>query len=339
VIIKSYEILRNQSNFLKYNLLLLYGENNGLKKDITESIKKALSHNSTRIEFLSFYENEITNNEENFYNSIYSGSLFGNKRIITIGNATDKIIKQIEDITDKSPDNITLIIFADLLEKKSKLRNFFEKNTKTLCIPCYLDSDKDLEIIANTELKKNSINLSRESINLLVEKSNSDRSNLKNEIEKIVAFAINKKNLDIDEIKSIINFSGEHKSDNFINECLCGNIFQYKKIVSELYINTTNQIFFFRVLSNKILRLLNMKESEKNHNNLDNLLNTSKPPIFWKEKPMVKKQLTIWSLHDLKSIIYEINSTEILCKKNPQISNIIFFNFFTKLCKKANNYS
>ncbi len=339
MIIKSYEILRNQSNFLKYNLLLLYGENNGLKKDIAESIKRALSHNSTRVEFLLFYENEITNNEENFYNSIYSGSLFGNKRIITIGNATDKIIKQIKDIADKSPDNITLIIFADLLEKKSKLRNFFETNTKTLCIPCYLDSEKDLEIIANTELKKNSINLSRESINLLVEKSNSDRNNLKNEIEKIVAFSINKKNLEIDEIKSIINFSGEHKSDNFINECLCGNIFQYKKILSELYINTANQMFFLRILSNKIHRLLNMKELEKNHSNLDNLMNTSKPPIFWKEKPMVKKQLTIWSLNDLKSIIYEINDTEVLCKKNPQISNIIFFNFFTKLCKKANNYS
>ena len=339
MIIKSYEIQRNPSNFLKYNLFLLYGENNGLKKDITESIKRVVSYKNVHIEILSFYENEITDNEENFYNSIYSGSLFGNKRIITVSNATDKIIKQIKGIVDKYPENVILIIFADILEKKSKLRNFFETNIKTLCIPCYLDSDKDLEIIAKTELKKNNINLSRESINLLIEKSNCDRNNLRNEIEKISAFAISKKNLEIDDIKSIINFSGEHKSDNFINECLCGNILQYKKIISELYINTTNQIFFLRILSNKIHRLLIMKQSASNHNNLDSLLNTSKPPIFWKEKPMVKKQLTIWSLHDLRSIIYEINGTEILCKKNPQISNIIFFNFFTKLCKKANNYS
>ena len=150
---------------------------------------------------------------------------------------------------------------------------------------------------------------------------------------------LNKKNLKTDDIKSIINFSGEYKSDNFINECLCGNILQYKKILSELYINTANQIFLLRILSNKIHRLLNMKELEGDHNNLDNLLNASKPPIFWKEKPMVKKQLAIWSLRDLKKIVYEINDTEILCKKNPQISKTIFFNLFTKLCKKANNYS
>ena len=174
---------------------------------------------------------------------------------------------------------------------------------------------------------------------MLIEKSNCDRNNLKNEIEKIKSFALNEKNLEIDSIKSIINFSGEYKSDNIVNECLCGNIIQYKKILSELYTNTVNQILLLRVLSNKIQRLLSMKELQIKQQSLDNLLNEMKPPIFWKEKPIVKKQLIIWSLNDLKKTIQEINDTEILCKKNPQISKVIFFNFFNKLCKKANNYS
>jgi len=320
-------------------MFLLYGENNGLKKDIKEFIKTVVGQQDANIELLSLYENDIIDNEENFYNSIYSGSLFSNKRIITINDGTDKIIKQVNDIVDRYPKNVFLIIFSDTLEKKSKLRNFFEKNLKTICIPCYLDNDKDLEIIAKAELKKNNINLSRESVNLLIEKSNNDRNNLKNEIEKIKSFSLNKKKIEIDEIKSLINFSGEYKSDSLINECLCGNILQYKKILSELYISTVNQIFLLRILSNKIQRLLNMKELETNYNSLDSLLNASKPPIFWKEKSMVKKQLTIWSLNDLKTTIHAINDTELLCKKNPQISKIIFFNFFTSLCKKANNFS
>ena len=339
MILKSYELQKNPSNLLEYNLFLLYGENDGLKKDIKELIKIKKKQQDTNIELLSLYENDIINNEENFYNSIYSGSLFSNKRIIIINNGTDKILKQVKDIVDRYPNNVFLIIFSDILEKKSKLRNFFETSIKTLCIPCYLDSDKDLEIIVRTELKKSNIILQKDAINLLIERSNGDRNNLKNEIEKVKSFALNKKNLEIDEIKSIINFSGEYKADNLINECLCGNIPQYKKILSELYINTLNQIFLLRVLNNKIQRLLSMKELENNYNNLDSLLSTSKPPIFWKEKPMVKKQLTIWNLNDLKTIMHEINNIEILCKKNPQISKIIFFDFFSKLCKKANNYS
>ena len=158
-------------------------------------------------------------------------------------------------------------------------------------------------------------------------------------IEKIKSYAVGKKKLELNEIKSLVNFSGDYKSDILVNECLCGNILQFKKILSELYIGSVNQIFLLRILSNKTQRLLTIKEQENKNSNLDTLINTSKPPIFWKEKSMVKKQLTIWSCNDLKKIIYEINDTEILCKKKPQISKIIFFSFFTKLCMKANSYS
>ena len=339
MIFKSYEIQKNLPSFLKYNFFLLYGENNGLKKEIKELIKKKVKQEDSKVDFLSLYENDITNNEENFYNSILSGSLFSNQKIIVVNNCTDKIIDKIENILEKNTKDIFLIIISDVLDKKSKLRNFFEKNTKTVCVPCYLDNNKDLEIIATKNLKENNIILSRESLNLLIEKSNNDRDNLLNEIEKIKSYTLSKKKLDSDEVRSLINFSGEYKSDNLINECLCGNISQYKKILSEIYMNTINQIFFLRILSNKIQKLIRMKEIEKNYNNLDALINASKPPIFWKEKPLIKKQLSIWNFNDLKNIINEVNDTELLCKKNPKISKMIFFNFFTKLCKKANNFS
>jgi len=202
-----------------------------------------------------------------------------------------------------------------------------------------LDNEKDLATIAQIELKKKNITLSRESINLLIEKSNADRNNLRNEIEKIIAYSHNKEKIEVDEIKMLINFSGDYKSDIFVNECLCGNISQYKKIISEFYVNTINQILLLRILSNKIHRLLKIKEESDKSYNLDALLNTCKPPIFWKEKPIVKKQLAIWKLKDLNEIIVDINKTEILCKKNPHISASIFLNFFTEICKKANSFS
>jgi len=339
MIIKNYEVQKNRSNLSKYNFFLLHGENQGLKKDIRQFIKTAIEQKDNNVEILFLYEDEILDNEENFYNFIYAGSLFNNKKIITIYEATDNIIKKISDIYDKYPENVFLIIFSEILGKRSKLRNFFEINKKTICIPCYLDSEKDLRVIAQSELKKNNIMLSQETVNLLIEKSNSDRNNLRNEIKKIHSYSLNKKKLELNDIKSLINFSGDYKSDIFINECLCGNINQYKKIISELYVNTINQILLLRILSNKIQRLLKIKAEVNKSSNVDNLINNVKPAIFWQEKPMVKKQLSVWSLNDLKKIIGEINDTELLCKKNPQISKVIFFNFFSEICKKANNFS
>jgi len=339
MIVKSYEIKKNKSILTKNNFFLLYGENFGLKKDIKNFITAEVKQKDDTIEKLTFYENEILDNEENLYNFIYSGSLFGNKKVLVIYEATDKIINKIEEIYGKCPENIFLIIFSGVLEKKSKLRNFFEKENKVICIPCYLDNEKDLEIIAKMELKKNNISLSREAVNLLIEKSNLDRNNLRNEIEKIKSYSLDKKVLEIHEIKSLINFSGEYKSDIFINECLCGNISQYKKIISELYLTTVNQVLILRILSNKIQRLLKIKEQESQANNIDSLLNSVKPPIFWKEKPLVKKQLSIWNLKDLRQITSEVDNTELLCKKNPQISKYIFFNLFSDICSKASNFS
>ena len=338
MIIKSYEINKNKLNFLKNKFYLLYGENYGLKKDIEDFIKIEIKKNSN-VEVLKLYENEIINNEENFYNFVYSGSLFSDKKIITICEATDKIINKMTDIYEKCPENIYIIVFSEILEKKSKLRNFFEKEKKTICIPCYADNEKNLEIIAQNELKKKNIKLSREIINLLIEKSNTDRHYLRNEIEKIKSYSLNKKILEMDEIKLLINFSGDYKSDVLVNECLCGNISQYKKIISEIYVSAVNQIILLRILSNKVQRLLKIKEQEHQSNNLDNLINNSKPTIFWKEKPLVKKQLTIWSLNALNKIITDINNTEFLCKKNPQIAKSIFYNFFSEICKKASSFS
>ena len=339
MILKSYEIQKKLLGFFKCNIFLFYGENQGLKKEIKKSIIEKIKKEHSSVEQQTIYESDISGSEENFYTSIYSGSLFSQKKIITINNCTDKILNQMESIVEKDLEDTFLILFSDILEKKSKLRSFFEKEKKTICVACYLDNDRDLEIVATKKFRENKIILSRELINLLIEKSNNDRGNLNNEIEKIISYSLNKKNLNIDEIKLLINFSGEHKADNFINECLSGNIIQYKKILNDLYIDSVNHIYILRVLNNKIDKLVKMKELEKNYNDLDSLINSSKPPIFWKEKPTIKKQLTVWSFNELKKIVKEINNTEALCKKNPQISKIIFFNFFSMICKKANNYS
>ena len=339
MIVKSFEIQKKNFNFPDYNMFLFYGENIGLKKDIRDLIKASIRELENNLETINIYEHEIADNKDNLYNSIYSGSLFSNKKLITIYDATDKIYKDLNNIYEKYPKDTYIIIFANLLEKKSKLRNFFEKNKKGICVPCYLDSEKDLEIIAKKELNKNNIIMSRETLNLLIEKSNSDRNNLKNEINKIIAYAFNKKKIDFDEIKSLINFSGTYKTDKLINECLCGDIFQFKKTMSEFYINTTNEIFFLRILGNKINRLLNIKEKSNKNENLDNLINNIKPAIFWKEKPLIKKQLLIWNIDNLKKVFNEIYKIELMCKKNPNISKIIFFDFFSKICTKANSFS
>ena len=177
MIVKSFEIKKNRLSLLKSNFFLLYGENLGLKKDIKKFITGEINQKNNDPEIMSTYESEIIKNEEDFFNLVYSGSLFSQKKIITIYEATDKIIDIIKQTYEKYTEDVYLIFFSDILEKKSKLRYFFEKENKLICVPCYLDNERDLATIAELELKKANIILSRDSINLLIEKSNADRNN------------------------------------------------------------------------------------------------------------------------------------------------------------------
>ena len=154
MIVKSYEFKKTKSLILKNNFFLLYGENFGLKKDIKNFISNEIKQKDNSIETLSLYENDITNDQDNFFNSIYSGSLFSKKKIITIYEVTDKMVDIIQDAFEKYSEDVYLIFFSNILEKRSKLRTLFEKEKKMICTACYLDNEKDLFTIAQLELKK-----------------------------------------------------------------------------------------------------------------------------------------------------------------------------------------
>ena len=337
MILKFYELQKNQIILQQKNIYLLYGENFGLKKDIQKLIIFQ-KYKNQKIQIISHAENEIYKSDENFYNSIFSGSLFYEKKILIITNVTDKFIKYLEDILKKKPNDLLIILFAENLEKKSKIRNLSEKDKNIFCIPCYPDTDRDLQVIAKKELSFIKVSLSQESINLIVDKANGDRNNLKNEIEKIRLFCINKKTITNEEINNLVTSPDNLKVENFVNKCLGGELQEFKKILSDLYLETVSYIVIIRIFSKKLERLLQIKKQTENEN-LQNVINQIKPPIFWKEKPLVTKQIKLWKKADLIETIIKLNTIELECKKNSDVSLKICLNFISNLCVKANSYS
>ena len=179
MIIKSYEL--DKLDLKKKQFFLFYGENQGFKSDIIErKFKKENLENTYHYD-----ENEILKNEENFFNNILSRSFFENKKLIIISRVSDKIKEIIEEVIDKKIEDITIILNADILEKKSKLRSFFEKNKETVCVPFYADNNQTLMGIVNNFFRKNKISISQQATNLIVERCRGDRLNINNELEKI----------------------------------------------------------------------------------------------------------------------------------------------------------
>ena len=304
------------------NFHLVYGTNEGLK---TECINEILKKNNARV--FNYDENQIKDQEETFYENILSGSLFESSKIILINKASDKIYNVIYDLIERNINNTKIIINAYTLDTKSKLRSLFEKNKDLICIPTYPDSNDTLSRLAITLFREENISISQQNINLVVEKCNGDRKNLKNEFEKIKNFAKNKKKISNKEILQIINLAENYKLSELIDNCLTKD---KKKIINILNNNNYSEeegITILRTFLFKAKRILKLAtELQKNHD-INKTVNSARPPIFWKDKEVVKIQLKMWKPKEIKELIKNINNVELEIKKNYSNSMLIVTDF------------
>jgi DNA polymerase-3 subunit delta len=330
MIVKAFEL--SKININNYNLYLLHGKNEGLKKATISKITSSYEN----IEIQKFDEKQILENQELFMDEILSSSLFYAEKLVIINQTTDKILKNIEYIYNKKINGLILIINSDLLEKKSKLRNFFEKEKELISVPFYPDTTQTLSFLANKFFKEKKISISQSNINLIINKCNGDREFLENELSKIEFFLYNKKSIETHELSKLINLIENHSISDLLDNCLINNSRKVLLILNENNFNNEDCIIIIKTFLAKTKKILKLANNYAKNNNLEMTISESKPPIFWKEKDAVKQQLQKWKPDMLKKLIANINQVELELKKNSQSSLSILMNFiFEQISIKA----
>jgi len=308
MILKSYEI--NKINLNTNHLILFYGKNEGLKKEALDILIKNKNN-------ISYYEEkEILDNENVFIENILSKSLFEQQKSIIIKRATDKILKIIEILHVKDLEDTTIIINAENLEKKSKLRFFFEKDKNLICVPFYPDNDQTLSKLAYNFLRDKKISISPANINLIITKCNGDREVLINELKKIELFGKNGKKIDGENISKLINLNENYSISELIDNCLAKNKKKIINILNENNFNNEDCIIIARSFLIKAKKLLALSKTFEINKNIDLTISSAKPPIFWKEKEITKQQINKWRSKNIKELIYSLSELELQIKKN-----------------------
>ena len=330
MILKSFDI--EKINLNKFKIILLYGKNEGLKNETINKINKE------KVSVFNYDEKEIINNPNIFIDDISSKSLFDNKKLFVIKRASDKILKLIEQVNNKNLDDVVIIIIAENLEKKSKLRIFFEKSKENLCIPFYPDNTQTLTKITSNYIRSKNINMSKENINLIISKCNGDRGKLFNELNKIENYLLNGKKIDNDIISKLINLSQDHSISELIDNCLAKNKKKTITILNENNFGTEDCVLITRTFLIKLKKILILSREFKDNKNIDLTISAAKPPIFWKDKEIVKQQIFNWEPEKIKKLIYRVNEIELLIKKDIQNSiNLVIDFIFEQLNSKASN--
>ena len=330
MIIKSYEINKLEKNDV--NLVLLYGDNEGYKqKIIDEFFIKSFDG-----EIQKYEEDEIFLNYNDFISNLLNKSFFSDRKILIFSRTSEKILKFIEEIIEKKINDIKIIINSKTLDKKSKLRSFFEKQANCACIPFYEDDEKTLYQIANNFFNENKISISREMMNLIVERCRGDRQNLYNELEKISSLLFSKKKIGIDDLIKLTNLAENYSISELSDNCLAKNIGKVNKILNENKFSNDECILILRTLLFKTKRLLELSKNNINNRNVDQTISSFRPPIFWKDKQIVKNQIISWKINDIENLIVKIKDTEIEVKKHASNSLHLVFDFILATARSNN---
>ena len=308
MIIKSYEL--NKINFDQNKLILFYGKNEGLKNDSTNNLLKNKENIS------KYEEKEILENTNIFLENVFSKSLFENEKIIIIKRVTDKILKIIEEIEEKKIEDLKIIINADILEKKSKLRLFFEKSKEHVCVAFYPDTNQVLSKLTYNFFNQKKISISPANINLIVNKCNGDRATLFNELDKIEYFSKSGKKITEESIIKLTNLIENHSISDLIDNCLAKNKKKIINILNENNFGNEDCIIITRTFLLKSKKILKLCSEFKSNKNIDLTISSAKPPIFWKDKEITKQQIYKWTPENIKKLIYKLNEIELLIKKN-----------------------
>ena len=331
MILKSFELTKIKLN--NYKFYLFHGDNEGLKE---EHIKNLFEKNY-QDKIHRYEEKEILDNINIFFNSVLTKSFFDNEKLIIINRATDKIRTIVEDLMEKNPEDIQIILNSKNLEKKSTLRKFFEKEKSIVCIPFYEDNNQTLNSIISLFFRNKKIPISQQLINVLIERSRGDRKNLNNELEKIENFSFNKKNLNIEEIIKLTNLADNYSASELVDHSLAKNTRKTVTILSENNYSDEDNIIIIRTLLAKLKRLVKIYELVDGKSNIEQVISACKPPIFWKDKPLVTQQIRSWNKNLLKDLIYKTNEIELLVKKNSALAKNILSDFIIDNSKKTNN--
>ena len=333
MILKSFEVENNIKNILKFKFILIYGENIGLK----DTLKKNIINSNKTSDLVNLYQDDIIKNKNIIADEVKNVSLFTKDKLIILNQINEKIFSEIENLIN-SEEDIRLIIFGEMLDKKSKLRNLFEKNSKLAIVPCYNDSDITLRNLVHNELKDFK-NLNLDKINKVLTYSNLNRKNIINNLEKIKTFYHDNKILSDDTLEVLLNSDRNEIFENIRDAALDGDKNELNNLLNNFTFSKEDSFQYLNVINFRLIKLLEIHKNNMDDNNFEVTITKMKPPIFWKDRPVYLKLLKKWHKQRVIGALNYLGKIENKIKSNSAINSLsIIKNSITNICTNSWTY-
>jgi DNA polymerase-3 subunit delta len=305
-------------------VILVYGPDDGLMRERTKSMGiTVVADLNDPFNAVTLDNKMLVDDKARLNDEAHAQSLMGGARLIRVENADDKITPVIKDyLTNPSPHNL-VILQAHELGPRSTLRLLIEKANNAAAVPCYIDDERSISGIIRDALTAQGYRIAPDAASFLASASLGDRARVRSEIEKLITYMGDIKNVTLDDVQACSGATGLKSADDLVYACAGG---QTEAALSAYdYIIGEGESFIrpLRALQNHFRKLHGARVKLDGGDSLDVIVKQQQPPIFFKVEPAFRAQIMRWSPAQLEKILLRLATLEADCKKTGVPADIL----------------
>ncbi|CAH57802.1 DNA polymerase III subunit delta [Ehrlichia ruminantium] len=316
--------------------ILIYGNDYGkismYRDKIISSIRSNVDFTITNIDFPSINKNPGT-----LFVELSTVPMFCTRKLLILTNGEKVLSNELRDILEHNIGNNYVIIIAGELPNDSTLRQYYDSSSSAVSIGCYKDDNNNLAFIVSDFLTENNVQFNNEILQYLCHSLSKNPHALQSELEKLILYIGNSKNLTIQSIQEGLLTELDPVSDDLYISIVERDIENFTKFSNILLKNKFTPILLIRVLLKYFLRLEYIIRTITSGIPIDQVLKLIQPPVFFKLVPIIKKHVVNVSYDEVNYIIRKLLEIEIQCKKSDSNHEIIFKHYVTAMMKSRQN--
>lgn len=294
--------------------VLIYGADEGQVREHAGSVQKAFGVDAKDpFAYTELGEDQLKAQPTLLYDELFAISMMGGQRFVCLQTGSDATGRELEEIfydKQKQPDNF-LLILAGELSARSTLRILFENHPQLAAIPCYKDEAQNIGVLVQQTLTQAKIQASRDVVDYLRENLGADRYVTRSELEKIALYCGEGGQLSLEDARALVGNSTDTGLDDLCNALADGHIRQTETVLQKLLREAVQPIQMIRALQRHFLRLhLLASQIAQDRIPVSQAVANAKPKVFFKQVPIMERQLTQWKLTMVEQALLLLTAAE-----------------------------
>lgn len=294
---------------------LVFGIDEGQAREHATAITKTLGIDAKDpFSFVELSEEALKAEPTRLHDELFALNMLGGPRLVRVQASSDGVGKLLDEIYDGKQAQLPeayLLVVAGELTTRSLLRSVFETHPQLAAIACYKDEAPNVAAMVQQTLSHAQIRFNRDVVDYLAANMGSDRHVTRGELEKIVLFCGENGSLSLEDAASLVGNSADIGMDDLSEALADGQIRRSDTVMQKLLKEAVQPIQIIRALQRYFLRLhLLASQIAQDRISVTQAVANAKPKVFYKQVPVLERQLHSWKLPMLEKALTLLTAAE-----------------------------